>query len=113
MDRKTVYVAYTNSDLSEGRGHDIPIAVCESPSTAARLARGRYVMGSDGPVRPVSMLLIDGSWFIHWWAVEIIQPSKEDIAIQSIIDARGAAIQKALAAGLTKSDIEALTGAKT
>lgn len=51
--KKTVWVAYTNTDCTEGRGYDIPIAVCELEVTARRLARGRHVQGSDGPVRPV------------------------------------------------------------
>ena len=54
--RKTAWVAYTNTDCTEGRGYDIPIAACELEVTARRLARGRHVQGSDGPVRPVDQL---------------------------------------------------------
>lgn len=34
----------------------MPIAVCLSEVTARRLARGRYIQGSDGPVRAVELI---------------------------------------------------------
>jgi len=33
---RIVYVAMTNTDLTEGRGWQIPLAVCEAESTAIR-----------------------------------------------------------------------------
>ena len=61
---RTLYVAYTNTDLSEGRGRDVPIAVCELEVTAKRLAACRYAQGTDGPVRPVTMLRYQGKWLL-------------------------------------------------
>jgi hypothetical protein len=47
-EKRTVWVAYTNTDCTEGRGYDVPIAVCAAEATAVRLARKQYVQGSDG-----------------------------------------------------------------
>ena len=37
QESKTVFIAWTNTDLTEGRGVQIPLAVCESQTTAKRL----------------------------------------------------------------------------
>ena len=37
-DTKDVWVVYTNTDLTEGRGYQYPIHVCGSPATAERMA---------------------------------------------------------------------------
>lgn len=111
MEIKHVFVAYTNSDLTEGRGFDIPVAVCKLETTAIRLAKKRYVQGSDGPVRQVEMRKIDDQWWIQSSAVHVVQPSKEDTELQSKMDARKLALDKAKAAGLSDEDINALLGA--
>ena len=33
-EKRTVWVTYTNTDCTEGRGHDVPIAVCAAEATA-------------------------------------------------------------------------------
>ncbi len=105
----------TNSDLTEGRGYEYPIAVCEHHITATRLGKGRYAQGSDCRVMPIEMIEIEGKWYVEISAITIIRPSEEDLAEQADIDekeamkaARNAAIEKARAAGLSDSDIEAL-----
>ena len=107
-EKRTVYVAYTNTDCTEGRGHDVPIAVCASEVTAARLARGQYVQGSNGPVRPMELVNFGGKWFSPTAAVTIVEPTKADIAAQVALDAKRAAIAKAKAAGLTDAELSIL-----
>ncbi len=108
-DKKTVWVAYTNTDCTEGRhGLDVPIAVCAAKATALRLARGRYVQGSDGPVRTMELVKIDGKWYAPSDAINVVDPTSEDIAAQAAIDARRAAVDKAKSAGLTDADLLAL-----
>ena len=46
-DSKKVWVAWSNTDLTEGRGKPIPKAVCEEESTAVRLGKKGDVQGSD------------------------------------------------------------------
>lgn len=110
MESMQLFVAFTNSDLTEGRGFDIPVAVCKLETTAIRLAKKRYVQGSDGPVRQVEMRKIDGQWWIQSSAVHVVQPSKEDTELQSKMDAIKLALDKAKAAGLSDEDIQALLG---
>lgn len=108
---RPIYVAYTNTDCTEGRGYDVPVAVCEIEATATRLARKAYVQGSDGPVRQLELVKINGCWYAPLAAVNIIKPAKEDMAAQSKMDARRVALDKARASGLTIEDIQALGGA--
>jgi hypothetical protein len=105
---RTVWVAYTNTDCNEGRGHDVPIAVCAAEVTALRLARKQYVQGSDGPVRTMELVKIDGKWYAPSAAIEVVEPTREDIAAQVAIEARRDAVAKAKAAGLTDADLLAL-----
>ena len=107
-ERRTVWVAYTNTDCTEGRGHDVAIAVCAAEATALRLARKQYVQGSDGPVRKMEVVKIDGKWYAPSAAITVVEPTREDIAAQVAIDAKRAALDKAKAAGLTDEDIAAL-----
>lgn len=102
---KFVFVAYTNTDCTEGRGYDIPIAVCESETTAIRMAKGMYIQGSDGPVRKVAVIEVDGKVFYPASAVKLIPPTKEDLAKDVGLEAKRVAIEKARAAGLTEEDI--------
>lgn len=44
--------AYTNSDLTEGRGSDVTIAYFTNEAAARKAARGRGPMGTDADVRP-------------------------------------------------------------
>ena len=109
-DTKPVWVAYTNTDCTEGRGYDVPIAVCAAEITAMRLARKQYVQGSDGPVRRVEMLQFDGKWYVPAHAVKVVEPTREDLAAQAVLDASRAAAEKAKDAGLTDEEINALRG---
>ena len=108
VEKRTVWVAYTNTDCNEGRGHDVPIAVCATEVTANRLAQRRYVQGSDGPVRTAELLKIDGKWYAPGTAINVVEPTREDVAAQAAIDAKRAALEKAKAAGLTDADLAAL-----
>jgi hypothetical protein len=105
---RTVYVAYTNTDCTEGRGHDVPIAVCAAETTALRLARRQYVQGLDGPVRKMELVKIDGKWYAPSSAINVIEPTKEDRDVQNQLDKKCAIIEKAKTAGLSDDDIKAL-----
>lgn len=107
-EKQTIWVAYTNTDCTEGRGRDVPIAFCAAESTAIRLARKRYVQGSDGPVRTMELVKIDGKWYAPSAAIDVVAPTREDVVAQTAIDAKRAAMEKAKAAGLTDADLLAL-----
>lgn len=108
MIEKTVWVAYTNSDLTEGRGRPIPHAVCELKITAERLAKKIGPMGSDGEVRESSVLEHEGRLYVPYELARITTPSAEDLKRQAALTAHEEAVKKALGAGLTQADIDAL-----
>lgn len=117
MKTRTVYVAYTNTDCNEGRGRDVPHAICETEATARRRASRCYTQGSDGPVRASELIELDGKWYAPIHLIRIEPPTQGDIEHQRRLDARKEAakrakdaLAKAKAAGLTDEDIEAITG---
>jgi len=112
-----VFVVMTNKDLTEGKGGDEPLMLCETATTAARLGKGRYVQGSDCPVIEVPAVKLNGEWWLPVRRIPIERASTEDLAFehQQAVDAararaKAAALRKAQAAGLSDDDIAALIG---
>jgi len=99
----------TNSDLTEGRGHEIVRFVCQIEATALRLASGINVQGSNGVVSRVELLIVDNKLY---GPVSLVIPTKDDLKAQQARDAARNAEAKALAAGLTAQDIEAIRSGK-
>ncbi len=107
---KHVWVAWTNTDLTEGRGYRKIHAVAWSYETARRLGGEGSVMGCDCEVTKETAYKIGGCWYVT--GVGIQNESKEDEAARSKREAREAAIAKAKAAGMSEAEICALTGAE-
>lgn len=105
---RTVWVAFTNTDCTEGRGVDVPIAVCAIEATARAMARHQYVQGADGPVKPMELVKIDGRWYAPSAAISIVEPRPGDFAEQRALDEKREAVAKEKAAGLTDADLLAL-----
>ena len=109
QETKTVYVAWTNSDLTEGRGRSIPYCVAETQETAERLGRKKSVQGSDCHVSPTTAVKVNHTWLIPG----IIETeTAEDTKRRKRREAGEAAAIKAKAAGLSDEDIAALVGAR-
>ena len=104
METKVLFVTYTNSDLTEGRGYHIPIAVSETLSTSERLGKGKYVQGSNCPVNEVECIKVDKKWYIPLDCVNVIKANETDLANEK----KRIAIEKAKALGLSESDLKAL-----
>jgi len=104
---KSVFIAWGNDDLTEGRGLQYPLFVCASPTTAARLGSKRYVQGCDCPVTEEKAFIFGGQVYAP---TRIRPPSKEDISEDKIAEKSRIAQDKALKAGLTEEDIAALRG---
>lgn len=104
-DIKTVWVAWTNTDLTEGRGAQYPLVVCDAQATAKRLGKGKSVQGSDCLVKEGLAVRIDGRWLAP---TRIEAPSQEDEMRQAAIDAKREAIAKAKSLGLSEDDIKAI-----
>lgn len=110
---ETLWAVYTNADLTEGRGREYVKHFCKLQATANRLAKRGYVQGTDCPVKPVTVLVLDGKRVLPTSLLNIEQPTKEDEAGEQIIIAWEAAIERARAAGLSDEDIKLIrSGAK-
>jgi hypothetical protein len=103
---KDVWVAWTNTDLTEGRGRLVPLAVCELETTAIRLGRKGSVMGSDCDISKEPAVFL-GCWLVPG----VIQAATgADRTAQVALTERRSAEAKAKAAGLTDAEIKALRG---
>ena len=103
--QKRKFILSSNTDLTEGRGFQYPIAYCEILATAKRLAKGKGVMGSDANVVEYTCIKVNGEWVAPF---NLITPSQEDRDKQKKIDARNEVIKKAKEAGLSDEDIKNL-----
>jgi len=108
MAKTFVWVAFTNTDLTEGRGTDIPHAVCKLEATAIRKARNIYVQGSNGPVKKFEVIDVDGMQHVPLECVRVLPPALDDIPEQATIDQRRGVIQRLKALGAADEDIDFL-----
>lgn len=106
------FVVWINTDLTEGRGMQVPVAVCRTEATALRLAHGADVQGSNGTVHETILLKEKGDWY---GPVRIIEPnSADEITERALAREREARAKKmevlnrAKALGLTDEEIEVL-----
>lgn len=102
---KTAWVAWRNTDLTEGRGFDYPWVVCESETTARRLGAGKDVQGSSCRVEAVKLVRVDGHWY---GPVKVETATENDLQADQRRAAFYAAFEKAREAGLTDDDLEIL-----
>lgn len=114
--KRIVYITLSNTDLTEGRGYEFPLCICEKEATAIRRGKGQYVQGGDCRVTSFESTQKDGKWLAPYY---LVPPTREDEDKQKQIDmnrqriaARDAAIEKAKSLGLSEDDIAALKGEK-
>lgn len=105
QDSKTVWVAWTNTDLNEGRGYRVPLIVAESRETATRLGRKGSVQGCDCEVTEVMAVKVNNQWLVPG---RIAIESDDDRNARMKREAREAAMARAKEAGLSDEDIAAL-----
>ena len=115
IETKKLYVVVTNSDLTEGKGYEYPLAVCESPITANRLGKGKYVQGSDCDIKEITMINISSNpypqWYVERKAVNIIEMNQEDKDVETLEKMKAehhSAVEKAKALGLSENEILAI-----
>ncbi len=99
---REVYGVWTNTDLTEGRGFQIPIAFCDAKSTAIRLGEKKYVQGNDCPIDKTLAFRINNTWYVPG---RIQGPSSDDQKKDRELEARDAAYSKAKELGLNDEDI--------
>lgn len=108
MEKIKVWTVSTNDDLTEGRGRQYVKHFCKAEATARRLAKGGYVQGSDCPVDEREVLELNGQYVLPMHLIKLEMPTEADLRAQTVLDRRAEAYAKAVAAGLSKDDIEAL-----
>lgn len=74
------YESYTNSDKTEGRGHDVHIGYFVNIDDAILASKGNGVMGIDAGVRPV-----DKNFFIYN-SIDEFNSHKEVLSIKNSLD---------------------------
>lgn len=103
---KQVFIAWTNTDLTEGRGWAKPLAVCAKQATAIRLGKKGSVQGCDCNVTEVTAVKIGGAWYAP---VYIHESTREDDKTEEALTAKAAALAKARSLGLSEDDLRAMT----
>ena len=106
----TLWAVWTNSDLTEGRGREHVKYFCRTEATAKRLAKRGYVQGGDCPVKPVTVLFLDGKHVLPANLINVVEPTEEDINAERRISVHRAALEKAKALGLSDDEIKAIRG---
>jgi hypothetical protein len=108
-DVQDVWVAWTNTDCTEGRGEQIPKAVCLMEATAIRLGKGGSVQGSDCRVTKGVAILLEGrnGWLIPG---KLEHPNETDKKVQVKMDAKRDAIKKCKDLGMSDDEIQAMVG---
>lgn len=56
---ETIWEVYSNTDLTEGRGREFVLGYAIDEVTAAIIGQGRYVMGTDCPVKKVDVEIVE------------------------------------------------------
>ena len=102
---REVYVAWTNTDLTEGRGAKCPLVVCESKETAEHLGKGCCVQGTDCRVTKEEAIVVG----FHTYVPGLIVPDPEEIKVaREKKNIRDKVFEKARALGLTEQDLQVI-----
>lgn len=110
IDSKPVWVAWTNTDLTEGRGAQVPYVVGESYEVAQRLGQGGSVMGSNCEVTECVAVKVEG--LRRMWLVpgRIESENLDDQHRREKREAREKVMETALKLGLTPEEVDLLAG---
>jgi hypothetical protein len=103
-----LYVVFTNTDLTEGRGIQVPVAWARNKYTAQRLAKGQGVMGSNAEIRSIDIYDVLGVEYIPLACVHVKYPSKQDEDLQKQEEERNNTIAKMKALGVTDEMLQGL-----
>ena len=97
------YCAWTNTDLSEGRGKKVPFAISQLRTTAQRLGRGKGVGGRDCVVEEVEIYDIDGKLF---GPIYIHFPTVEDSKLEEKLENHDSSMLELTKLGLDETQIK-------
>lgn len=101
-EEKTVWLTMTSDDLTEGRGYQRILHVCETEETALRLGKKKYVQGSNCPVEKAVAVKVGRTWLVPG---RIEPESDDDKKLRLVNESRTAVIEKMRQAGFTEEEI--------
>lgn len=104
---RKVWIVWQNTDLTEGRGSNEPLAICELEATARRIGKGKNTQGSDCTISAFESPRIDGAWVAPY---KMVYATREDEAAEKRIVATREAVAKARDLGMSEDEILALRG---
>ena len=107
-EEREAWMVEVNTDLTEGRGYQVPLHICDKEATARRLGKKADVQGMDAKTHPVKLIKVGSCWY---GPVQIRPETKEDAHAQKLLDAKREVVERARAAGLSDEDIAALRSA--
>jgi hypothetical protein len=114
VNTKELWIVWTNTDLTEGRGREYAAAYCELEATAIRLSKGRYVHGTNCRITKETAYVGD-DFKIYAPGPLITTPTTEDKKAEEFLiknrlkaEQKEKALERAKKLGLTEEEIEAL-----
>ena len=109
---KQVYAVWSTQDLTEGKSQEYIKHFCECEATARRLAKKRYVQGTDAPITTINVQKNGHIWYGPIFIeppTEVDKTEEKNILRQrEMKKAKEDAIEKARALGLTDKELRAL-----
>lgn len=107
------WIAWSNTDTTEGRGDRVPIAASFSYAAIRRVGSGRSVQGATD-ITEEMVIRGQANYRRDWYApVRMIEPTKEEKEFDERRLKRLAAIDRAKELGLSDADILALMEGKS
>lgn len=104
-DSHRIFIVFTNSDLTEGRGYPVFVDAFFSETSAKRAAKGIGVQGTDGTIEESIAIYINEQWFIPY---NIKKPSINDVAKDKRKEEIKEVLDKIKSLGLTSKEMELL-----
>lgn len=80
LEKKKLWVAVSNTDLTEGRGKPIIVGYSTNKATAKRVGKGRGVMGSDCRVKQKTFWVAPDNQ-VFKYVGELTQPTDDEIKL--------------------------------
>lgn len=103
QNKRIAYVAWVNTDLTEGRGFQRPLYVARSRACVERLGKGKNVQGSDAAIIETEIFDLNG---VTYGPIYLQHITREDIDIDNARIEREKIIDKARKLGLTEEEIK-------
>ena len=107
QETKDVWVAWSNTDCTEGRGRPYAKYICESQACAIRKGKGGSVQGSNCQVTKSFAVKIKNQWLVPGYVESNLTIDNE---MQKHLDEAIKLKQRLLEAGFSEEEIKKIKG---